>query len=348
MEYGPFELIRKGRRTLLAAARVVGISNLLAHSEWRRRKLLILCYHGVSLRDEHEWNPQLFVSPGFLRRRFEILRNQDYSVLPLDVAVTMLANGTLPKRSVVLTFDDGFYNFSAAAVPLLEEFRYSATVYLSSYFCLHQRPILLLTLRYLLWRARHQPFPNDLLPEYTGSTDLSEVAIREKIAALLAAAPTFSLNGNAQLEQLGHVAASLGIDWQDFLKSRIMHLMTQSEVSDVARRGMDVQLHTHRHRTPRDIVAFRNEVAENREIIEKLTGKPAVHFCYPSGDYVPEFFPVLNSMGIKSATTCVSGLARTDHNPLLLPRFIDTMLQPELVFEAWLAGVAELTSKERG
>jgi len=64
--------------------------------------------------------PELFVTEAFLRRRFEIIRDGGYMILPLGEAVARLRGGTLPGRSVVITFDDGFYNFIAAAAPLLE------------------------------------------------------------------------------------------------------------------------------------------------------------------------------------------------------------------------------------
>ena len=67
---------REVRHMALAGIRAAGGFRLFADSEWRRRRLLILCYHGVSLQDEHEWNPELFVTPAFLRRRFEILRDR--------------------------------------------------------------------------------------------------------------------------------------------------------------------------------------------------------------------------------------------------------------------------------
>src|SRR4051812_36906439 len=102
---------RHARHLALSGVHAVGGFRRIAESEWRRRRLLILCYHGVSLRDEHEWNGALFVSPRFLRRRFEILRDGRYTVLPLGEAADKLHRGTLPPRSVVLTFDDGFYDF---------------------------------------------------------------------------------------------------------------------------------------------------------------------------------------------------------------------------------------------
>src|SRR5437868_10648345 len=125
---------RQARQGLLATFREMGGFRRVAGSAWRRRRLLILCYHGVSLRDEHEWHGELFVTPHFLRRRFEILRDGGYTVLPLGEAVRCLRGGTLPPRSVVLTFDGGFYNFRAAALPLPEEFGFPATNYASTYY----------------------------------------------------------------------------------------------------------------------------------------------------------------------------------------------------------------------
>ena len=117
-----------------------GVSRKIGRSRWRTQRLLILCYHGITIDDEHQWLDQLFVTPGFLRNRFEIIRRSGCTVLPLGEAVDRLHAGKLPERSVVLTFDDGFYNYSAKGVPLLEEFGYPATNYVSTYYVLNQRP----------------------------------------------------------------------------------------------------------------------------------------------------------------------------------------------------------------
>ena len=93
--------------------------------------------------------------------------------------------------------------------------------------------------------------------------------------------------------------------------------MTEAEVADISRRGFDVQLHTHRHRTPREESAFCQEVLENRRIIEGLTGVSATHFCYPSGDVDPVFLPWLRDLGVETATTCAVGLAKAGHDPAI-------------------------------
>ncbi len=339
----PKKAARRIRHALLASFRASGGFRLVAASPWRHRHLLILCYHGVSLRDEHEWDPMLFVTPAFLRRRFEILRDNGYVVLPLAEAVCRLVDGKLPHRSVALTFDDGFHNFFSAAMPLLEEFGYPATVYLSSYYCLHQRPILGITLRYLLWLARSQALPAGTLPAQSEPVDLGDVRQRDRLAArLLVDVRLLAQDREAQLAWLALVADRLGIDWEDIVRSRRLHLMTGEEVAAIAQRGFDVQLHTHRHRTPREESTFRSEVLENRLIIKELTGRPATHFCYPSGDVDPVFLPWLRDLGVETATTCAVGLANVGQNTLLLPRYIDTMAQTEVLFEGWLSGAAEM------
>ena len=48
------------RSVKLAALRVLrgsGIFSLVKNSRWRQQRLLILCYHGTSLEDEHLWRP---------------------------------------------------------------------------------------------------------------------------------------------------------------------------------------------------------------------------------------------------------------------------------------------------
>jgi peptidoglycan/xylan/chitin deacetylase (PgdA/CDA1 family) len=126
-----------------------------------------------------------------------------------------------------------------------------------------------------------------------------------------------------------------------------LHLMMPEEVADIARRGFDIQLHTHRHRTPRDRSAFYSEIVENRRVLEELSGRPATHFCYPSGDHDSVFLPWLKDLRVETATTCETGLARGGHDPLLLPRYVDTMAQSEVMFESWLSGAAEVLSLKR-
>lgn len=336
-------LLRKTRHTILKTAGSTWLCKQAKNSTWRRRKLLILCYHGVSIKDEHEWNPELYVTRDHLRTRFYILKKEGYEVLPLREAICRLYRGTLPHRGVVLTFDDGFYNFYSVAAPLLEEFGYPATVYLTSYYCIHQGPIMNLLLQYLLWRACDHVLPESVLNNLSCRFDMQDARQRERLAQELIS-QVKALPGKRKDVWLEQLAEHLGFNWADIINQRKFNIMSTDEVVDIAKRGFDVQLHTHRHRTPREQSTFATEILDNRRIIKHLTGHRATHFCYPSGDADKVLLPWLEELGVESATTCLNGLASAKQNPLLLPRFVDTLLQPEFIFESWLSGIAHYFS----
>jgi peptidoglycan/xylan/chitin deacetylase (PgdA/CDA1 family) len=185
-----------------------------------------------------------------------------------------------------------------------------------------------------------------MLPGQNGSVELSDARQRGDLAkSLFNEAQSYANDRDAQYAWLGEIAIRLGVDWGAVVGGRLFHLMTGAEVADVARRGFDIQLHTHRHRTPRERAVFLEEVRENRRILQEFTGHPTTHFCYPSGDVDPLFLPWLRELNVETATTTVPDLARPGDDPLLLPRFVDTMAQPEVMFEGWLSGARSILKR---
>src|SRR5664280_1337918 len=146
-------MLRDAKLAVLRAAHAMQLSSLLFSSGWRNSRLLILCYHGISLDDEHRWNPSMYLSPDQFRARLKCLRARNCTVLPLGEAIDRLHDGTLPARSVVLTFDDGFHDFYAVAWPILQEFSMPATVYQTTYYAEFNRPVFDLMCAYLPWRS---------------------------------------------------------------------------------------------------------------------------------------------------------------------------------------------------
>src|SRR5271165_5212319 len=114
------------RGGLLRALKASGIFDSVGGSRWRQRRLLILCYHSLALDEENLWRPANFLTPIRLRERFEILKHEGYSVLPLGEALERLRRNDLAPRSVVLTFDDGTYDFYKLTYPLLKEYGFPA------------------------------------------------------------------------------------------------------------------------------------------------------------------------------------------------------------------------------
>jgi peptidoglycan/xylan/chitin deacetylase (PgdA/CDA1 family) len=333
-------LLREAKLIALRTAHSWRLSSLLYASRWRRSRLLILCYHGIALDDEHRWRPLLYITPGQFRARLECLRREKCAVLLLGDAVERLYAGTLPARSVVLTFDDGFHDFYEAAWPMLKEFSLPATVYQTTYYSEFNRPIFNLMCDYLLWKTAR---PRLEWPAVIGKAIALDAAGRRRVAmAMQAHSVHENLSGGQKDGIVQELADRLGVDMDGILRRRLLHLMNGNELQEIAAGGIDVQLHTHRHRVPVERDRLWAEIDENRERIERLTGRRAAHFCYPSGVTRPGLPDWLRQRGVLSATTCQAGLASRDTDPLLLPRLLDTCALTEDEFIGWLSGMASI------
>ena len=328
------------RRSSLMISNRLGVSTLVGQSAWRRQRLLILCYHGVALRDEHEWDPELYVSVETFARRLELIRRHQCSVLPLEEALERLERRDLPDRAVVLTFDDGFFDFFAGAWPLLAEYRYPATVYLTTQRCEHNFPIVTLCLSYLFWKRCHVLLDGTGLPGLDATSyALASPAQRASVRARLVSA-TATTRPAAKDEIVRDIARRLGADYDELVRARTLTLMNPAEVRTLAAAGVDFQLHTHRHRTPADPDVFAREIVENRDRIANLTGRRPAHFCYPSGIHREGYAQVLKREGVRSATTCARGFAGRGSDVFLLPRVLDNSDMSGEEFEGWLTGAA--------
>jgi peptidoglycan/xylan/chitin deacetylase (PgdA/CDA1 family) len=313
------------KKAALSSFRSLGLFSLSTRLK-RADTLVILCYHGISVRDEHEWSGGLYITPDFFRRRLEFLRSWNASVLPLSEALARLHAGSLPPRSVVLTFDDGFYDFYLHAFPALRDFGYPCTVYLTTWYSRFRLPIFNLMLNYLLWKSAPPGFAT------REERDKFVVAQMQKVASQ-------NLDAEGADRIARSVAQDAGIDYDALIRDRMFQIMSPEEVSAISSAGIDIQLHTHRHRTPSDRELFLREIRDNSSCIAEMTGRVPSHFCYPSGVTAPAFLPWLREAGVESATTCVHGLARANSEPLLIPRYLDGCGVTELDFESWLSGV---------
>lgn len=336
------------RRTALTALKGCGAFHLVRESDWRRQRLLILCYHGVSLEDEHEWRPYLFVRPELLERRLEILLRKNYTVLPLGEALERVYRKDLPPRSVALTFDDGMYDFHRQAYPRIRKSGFPVTVYLTTEYSGLQLPVFRLICSYMLWNARSK-----------GRCDLREIGASEHVALdsprereeaasqIVQSADARKLLTEQKDEIARRLAELLGIDYGALCRKRILQLMNQKEITELASAGVDFQLHTHRHWVPMEEGLFRKEITDNRRHMAPSVAGERKHFCYPSGAYRPEFLQWLAAEGVISATTCDTGLATAQSNPLLLPRLVDTTGRTDLEFESWLSGIGHFLSSHK-
>ena len=314
-----------------------------------RRGLRILAYHGFVLDDEGRFRPLLFMDANAFQQRMAYLAKRGYPVLRLEDAVTGLSDGSLPPCATVITFDDGFYSILKLAVPVLQKFNHPGTIYVTTYYSQKENPIFRLAVQYLFWKTSC----DELELKGLGLDDTSKARFYDERSRDLI---TWKIIDYAE-KQLGEeervrlcveLGKRLGVGYEDVVRSRLLTLMTKEEIREADKVDeVDIELHTHRHVLPEDAGLVAREIEDNRAVLEPLVGRRLNHFCYPSGIHHPNHLRPLAEAGVKSATTCDSGLNYSDTAPLLLNRFLDGNNVSMIEFEAEMSGFADLLRKAR-
>lgn len=322
------------RTAVLQVARACG---LFALSRWLTRgQLRILCYHGIWNGPPPHYGDCLFMSPARFAARIDGLARRGYRVITLDEACRRLPRGELGARDIVITIDDAWAGIVPHMLPVLQRHGYAATLYVTTYYALAQKPVLNVLIGYLVERARRRPDAAQLPAGC--AADMRPAALAARLAAHVDALPTL----DARWAEVKRLAVAFDIDLAALTAQGAFMLMSPAQLREAAAQGVDLQLHTHTHRL-HDFSAepVGRELALNRAHLADIAGvAPGAlrHFCYPSGEYDPVVFASLRAAGIVSATTTEFGLNPPQAEPLALKRILDCESMSDLDIEARLSG----------
>ena len=341
-------MYRALKLTIYGLSKLLGLFHLSRFLT--RDHLRILCYHGFSAGDEADFRPLLFISPGTFERRLVWLRKKGFPVLRWQEAMRRLDEGSLPHGATVLTIDDGLSSVYRWAYPLLQKHRLPALLYLTTYYFSKQTPVFRLIVSYLFWKSPKQTVRLDGLgvPGFERAREVElTAATRVEFSHEFADFGDTQCDNDERTRLSEALAERLGVDYGKLLEDRIFSLVSADELKDMLAGVLDVELHTHRHDFPLDPEAAKREIQDNRAVIEPFVSGPLRHFCYPSGLWSEQHWPILRELGIETATTIAPGLVRSDSPRLALDRILDSEEVSQLEFEAEVYGFSELIRRLR-
>jgi len=273
----------------------------------RRQQALIVMYHRVLSPDAglDLSTAGIVVSTSTFQRQLELLVRL-FQVVPLPVAAA-----SDDPNLCAITFDDGWADNHAQALPVLQRLGLTATVFVTTGFIGSTRLFWPERLAYLL----QTPGRRNLT---SGALDGLRVPVS---AALLAAAraPDLELEGaldhlieelkpmeEDEREQLLELLAqTTGRDSGELTPPR---LLDWRQVAELERAGIEIGAHgvTHAILTRVDYSRAVAEICESRTAVAHALGTPPESFAYPNGDVTPELAQAVREAGYARAVVADS------------------------------------------
>jgi peptidoglycan/xylan/chitin deacetylase (PgdA/CDA1 family) len=92
----------------------------------KRHRLRVLMYHSIS----SSGHDRLAITPELFRSEMQFLAEHPFHILSLQAACEQVKSHDALSRTIVLTFDDGYRDFLTTAMPVLEQYRFPATLFI--------------------------------------------------------------------------------------------------------------------------------------------------------------------------------------------------------------------------
>ncbi len=297
------------------------------------RRLCILNYHRIL----ETLDPLLEAEPDAATFRWQMQVLADcFNVLPVDQALAALADGSMPPRAVCITFDDGYRSTHDLALPILREFGFPATVFVTTGHIDNGS----------MWNDR---ILEALRSMQTGQLDLGDVGLGSYSLGTLDERKQTTL---ALTEKAKYLAPQLRQDLVELLETRAgcpgrELMLTRDMVRTLSRQGIEIGAHTVSHPilTSLDDATAMHEIAESKRQLEEITGQPVRYFAYPNGKHGMDFderhMAMAREAGFEAAFSTAMGAAARTHDRFALPRARPwDVTRPFYIFRVlrWLAG----------
>ena len=278
------------------------------------RNLLILAYHRV-LDHEDPIRTGDIQLPDFAAQMKIV--SKFFNPVSLSRAASELANGTLPPRSVAVTFDDGYADNLTVALPVLRAFDIPATVFVATGFIDGGT----------MWNDK---VIETLLASAGGVLDLRDVGLDQvdlTDESLLADAASRLLGELKYMDAANREEIAGRIVERIDESARRQLMLSTSQLRELHDAGVDIGAHTVSHPilASLDSERARREIRESKQFLESHLGSEVSCFAYPNGrpgiDYDSSHVDMVREAGFKAAVATCSGIATGASDALQLPRF---------------------------
>lgn len=263
---------------------------------------LILCYHRIH-DDNHSYLRPTKVSD--FERQMRYLKKV-YHPVPLEQIVQHIQDGgPLPKKSVAITFDDGYRDNYENAYPILRKYGLPATIFLTTGYVGTGEIPWWDGVYYLLNQAKKGTIVSRRLGDFKLNAPFDKRSIQKVVFSLK------QLDEKERNLAMSDFAETLSLPlFFRTLKNDLM--LSWDEVREMSNNAISFGGHTLTHplltRIPKGHA--QKEIELPKQIIEEQISKSVTTFAYPSGDFDPQIGKMVKDAGYSAAVSVIPGYNR--------------------------------------
>jgi peptidoglycan/xylan/chitin deacetylase (PgdA/CDA1 family) len=290
------------------------------------RSAVILAYHSVVT----DWRKQAdYIVRGITTdaevfdEQMRILRREYNPVTLDDLAGWIRGIQTLPPRSVVVTFDDGFSDNYHVAAPIMEKYGIHGTIYLTVDAV--QRQELPWFCRTIFLFRQAEIRKTVLIDTKLNRTWNLGDATENRDAFICYSYPCAKLTGDKLRDYVAKLETWFGFHLD---LDNVSGMMTFDQARELRQRGHIIGNHTFSHCNlayiPQE--SLHQEIVVANQILEHKLGEPVEHFSYPHPCLNPQWNNITHSvtekLNCKTTVLTNFGLITQHSSPFLLPRLM--------------------------
>lgn len=283
-----------------------------------RCSFTVLMYHRVLEENDVEMEyvqPGIFISRPVFEKQMAFL-SKKYNLLSLkELAEMLMNNQSPPRKSIVLTFDDGWRDNYKHAYPILKKYNVPATIFLTTDFIDTDNMFWFDELSMILSMGkissgkmaeiikRNQGDTNESPPQHLDSDRFIEELKRLDLKTIR--------------EIITELIKESGLSPEKIKRQR--HMLTWDEVSEMSENNIDFGSHGRSHRilTNINMDEVIQELIESKNRIEEKLGGQAITFSYPNGNFNSEIKKQVAEAGYSCAVATNSIMRSIDQIDIL-------------------------------
>jgi len=283
------------------AAKIANNSGFLDGYSFLRRnftgsQIVILMYHRISPQNDN-WSLKP-LSPHNFERQIEYFCH-NFEVFPLEQLVQrILQEKPLPKKAVIITFDDGYKDNYLYAFPILKKYHIPATVFLATGHIGTGNLFWWDKVNYAIQHTAIDRLDLDELGNYSLQSDLDRSHANFMITEKLKKLP----NDNKEF-LVKRIINDLNVDIPPDLGMKI--ILSWDEVREMSDDNIVFGAHTVNHPilTNLSLEQAKYEILQSKRDIEKELCKEVTSFSYPNGDFNAEIIELVKDNGFHYAVS---------------------------------------------